>query len=625
MCSDKRMGSAMTIQDAIRHIVAGRHLDEQGAFAAASLIMDGAATPCQIAGLLVGLRMKGETVDEITGFVRAMRDRARAIPIRVDDLMDTCGTGGDGAGTFNISTVSALVAAGAGCRVAKHGNRAVSSRCGSAEVLERLGVAIEQPPEVTADQIVRIGVGFLFAPLYHEATRHAAGPRREIGVRSIFNIVGPLTHPAEVRRQVVGVFDGDLTDPLARVLRNLGSHHCLVLHGLDGLDEISLDAPTRISELKGDVVSTRTIEPEDLALRRVPLDRIRGGDADENARIVVSVLQGEKTPARDVVLANAGAAVYVGGRAVSLREGVVAAAHAIDSGAAMAKLEALRHASAVAGATSSGDHRRTVAVGDTVAGSRFLSDILKRKAAEVAEQKRRHPSIACNGGDLPPLRGFRSALEASGLSVIAEFKRRSPSKGVLRSDWDPIAAARCYADHGAAALSVLTDATFFGGSPADLSAARSGVDLPVLRKDFIVDPVQVHESRRADADAVLLIVRALGAERLRELLALCGALGMDALVEVHTREELCDALEAGAEIIGVNNRDLDTFEVRLETALRLRSLIPSDRIAVAESGIRRREDAARLDAAGFDAILVGETLMTAADPGSKLRELMGRA
>ncbi len=589
----------MTLQDAIQHVVAGRHLSESAARDVATLIMEGEATPSQIAALLVGLRMKGESVDEIAGFVRAMRAKATPVPVEFDELIDTCGTGGDGSGTFNISTVAAFVAAGAGCKVAKHGNRSVSSRCGSAEVLERLGVDIEQSPQETADNIRDIGLGFLFAPMYHGATRHAVTPRREIGVRSIFNIAGPLTHPAGAKRQVMGVFDGDLTEPLACVLRNLGSVHCLVLHGDDGLDEITLDAPTRISELKDGEVRTFRVTPEDLGLDRVPLDQLQGGDLDENARIATSVLRGEKSPAREIVLANAGAAIYVGGRAESLREGVVRAAESIDSGQALAILEALRR--------------------PVIAGS-FLPAILQHKAKEIARGKYNGFDGPCD--DSPP-RSFRDALRDDGISIIAEFKRNSPSKGMLHPHAKPGDVARCYAENGAAALSVLTDETFFGGTVSDLADARAAVALPVLRKDFILDAFQVHEARHAGADAILLIVRALDAGRLRDLLQLSTDLEMDTLVEIHDRDELRVALDAGARIIGVNNRNLDTFEVRLETSLELRPLIPSECVAVAESGIRTPDDVSRLRDLGFDAILVGEALMTAIDPGLMLRELRG--
>lgn len=332
----------MDIQEAIGALVNGESLAEPQAFAVATAIMDGRATPAQIAALLVAMRMKGETVDEITGFVSAMREKAASLPIDGDSLVDTCGTGGDSRGTFNISTVSAFVAAGAGCKIAKHGNRSVSSRCGSSEVLEELGIDTEMAPAETARCIERFGIGFLSAPQYHKATRHAVGPRREIGVRSIFNIIGPLTHPGGARRQLLGVFDGNLTEPLAHVLLRLGSTHCMVVHGEDGLDEITLTAPTRVSELRDGQVRTYSISPTDLGFESVAPEALHGGDPRTNARIALEVLGGKPGPARNVVLVNAGAAVYVAGRANDVGEGIAAAVESIDTGKALEALENLR-------------------------------------------------------------------------------------------------------------------------------------------------------------------------------------------------------------------------------------------------------------------------------------------
>jgi anthranilate phosphoribosyltransferase len=331
----------MTVTEAIRTTVTGRQLTEGQAAMVAAEITAGNATPAQIAALLVALRLKGETVDEITGFARAMRNGAQVACVGADNLVDTCGTGGDQSGTFNISTVSALVAAGAGCKVAKHGNRSVSSRCGSADVFQALGVNIQMAPARAAACISEIGLGFLFAPQYHPGARHAAGPRREIGVRTIFNLLGPLLNPAGVRRQVMGVYDPRLTEPIAQVLHRLGAVHCLVVHGEDGLDEITLAGQTFVTELKEDAVRSYTISPEEVGLRRAPRDALPGGDADTNARIVWAVLGGHPGPARDVVLFNAGASIYVGGQAASIGAGVQRAAKSIDSGRARAVLDGL--------------------------------------------------------------------------------------------------------------------------------------------------------------------------------------------------------------------------------------------------------------------------------------------
>jgi anthranilate phosphoribosyltransferase len=304
--------------------------------------MRGGATDAQIAAMLVALRVKGETKEEITGFARAMRAEASPVPCRGGDLVDTCGTGGDRSGTFNVSTISALVAAGAGCVVAKHGNRSISSQCGSADLFARLGVNVEASAETAGRCLDEVGVGFLFAPLLHKAMKYAVGPRKEIGVRTIFNILGPLTNPAGAKRQLLGVFDGALTETLAGVLKRLGSEHVLVVHGEDGMDEITLTGPTRVAELKDGVVDSYRIRPEDFGLRSVNSDALKGGDPDTNAAIAMDILNGGKGPSRDMVLLNSGAVAYVGGRASTIREGIRLAAESIDSGRALEKLERLK-------------------------------------------------------------------------------------------------------------------------------------------------------------------------------------------------------------------------------------------------------------------------------------------
>jgi len=330
----------MTVPEAIQAVVAGRRLSEQQASDAANAIMAGQATPAQIAGFLVALRMRGETADEIAGFVRAARAAATPVLPRSDGLLDTCGTGGDGSGTFNISTATGFVAAAAGCRVAKHGNRSVSSRCGSADVLAELGARVDLPAEDVATCIDEVGFGFLHAPRFHPGARHAVAPRREIGIRTIFNAIGPLVHPAGAKRQLVGVYAAELTEVMAEVLRRQGSEHCLVVHGLDGLDEFGLSAPTRVSELRHGRITTFSVSAADFGLPPAGIDALAGGDPARNAEILRAVLSGERGPHRDIVLINSGAAICVGGRADSIAEGVRLAADAIDSGAAMAKLRA---------------------------------------------------------------------------------------------------------------------------------------------------------------------------------------------------------------------------------------------------------------------------------------------
>ncbi len=331
----------MDIKAALAHVISRQNLDEGQAEAVMEQIMTGQATPAQIGGLLIALRMKGETVAEVTGFARAMRRNAIPVHPRCELLVDTCGTGGDGVSTFNISTVAAFVVAGMGLAVAKHGNRAMSSRCGSADVLGALGVNLDLPPEETAACIEEVGMGFLFAPKLHPAMKHAIGPRREMAVRTVFNILGPLTNPAGAQVQVMGVYDGTLTEMLANVLAALGSRAAFVVHGADGLDELSTTGPNRVSQLQAGQVRTFDLDPAELGLPRASLVDLAGGEAEANAAIVRSILDGESGPRRDVVLLNAAACLVAGGLAADMRQGIALGAQSIDSGAARAKLDRL--------------------------------------------------------------------------------------------------------------------------------------------------------------------------------------------------------------------------------------------------------------------------------------------
>lgn len=329
---------AMIIAEALSALVERRDLTEAQAAACMEQIMSGEATPAQFGAFVVALRMKGETVDEIAGMARVMREKSRRVVVD-GPLLDTCGTGGDGRGTFNASTAAAFVAAGAGVRVAKHGNRAMTSACGSADVLEALGAKIELSPEGVAACIEQAGIGFMFAPAFHPAMKFAAGPRREIGVRTVFNILGPLTNPAGVQAQVLGVADRLLAEKLAQVLLRLGIRHALVVHGEDGLDELSASAPSAVFEVKDGQVSAGRVDPSDFGLPRHSLDSLRGGSAAENATALRRVLAGEAGPLRDFTLLNAAAALVAADRAQDLSGGLSLAAQAIDSGAARERLE----------------------------------------------------------------------------------------------------------------------------------------------------------------------------------------------------------------------------------------------------------------------------------------------
>ena len=331
----------MNIREAIERLVNRTDLSEADTVDVMNQIMTGEATPLQVASFLTALRMKGETVEEITGAARVMREKAHRVNVGGKTVLDTCGTGGDQKGTFNISTTAAFVVAGAGVSVAKHGNRSVSSQSGSADVLGALGVKIDAPKERVEECIAKIGIGFLFAPLLHEAMKYAVQPRRDIGIRTVFNLLGPLTNPAMATHQLIGLYSGELVGAIAHVLKNLGSVSALVVHGEEGLDEISLCGPTKIAELRGGQVKEYTLTPEDVGLKRCQLAELNGGNAEHSAAIVRAVLQGEKGAARDIALLNSGAAIYVGGAAASIKDGIAVAAASIDSGKARQKLEAL--------------------------------------------------------------------------------------------------------------------------------------------------------------------------------------------------------------------------------------------------------------------------------------------
>lgn len=335
------MSGKTLMQEALAKVVEGTSLPRETARQVMEYIMDGGATPSQIGAFLTALRMKGETVEEVAGFAMGMRNKAIRVAADQHGLLDTCGTGGDGLGTLNISTAAAIVAAAGGVRVAKHGNRAMSSKSGSADVLEALGVHIALDSEQAASCLRETGICFMFAQLYSPSMRHAAGPRKELGFRNVFNLLGPLTNPARADRQLLGVFDPAKTEFVGEVLRELGTKRALVVGSRDGMDEISVSAPTQVTELINGDLKTYEITPGELGLGTYPLEEIIGGDAKYNAEQIRKLLDGAEGAFRDIVLANAGACFYVSGLSETLQEGVEKAKHVIDSGAAMKKLEQL--------------------------------------------------------------------------------------------------------------------------------------------------------------------------------------------------------------------------------------------------------------------------------------------
>ena len=330
-----------SIHEALEQVLTKTDLSSEQMESAMNAIMQGEATAAQIAGFIIALRMKGETVDELAAAARVMRNLSTKVEIAVQPLVDTCGTGGDGQKTFNISTASSLVAASAGVNIAKHGNRSISSKSGSADVLETLGVNLDLTPAQIANCVEEIGIGFMFAPMHHSCMKHAVGPRKELGVRTLFNLLGPLTNPAGAERQVLGVFDQRWLEPLARVLDSLGTQHALVINAKDGLDEITISGETEICELKQGKVTSYQVEPENFGMQTSDLSEIRVENAEDSAKMILSLLKGNPGPAADIVCLNAGAAIYVSGKCDSLKEGVSLAKLQISSNAAHEKLQQL--------------------------------------------------------------------------------------------------------------------------------------------------------------------------------------------------------------------------------------------------------------------------------------------
>ena len=336
----------MNINEAIKAVISRQNLNESEMHDVMSSIMTGQTTDAQIGAFLVGLSMKGETIEEITASAKVMRALATSVKLSSDEfLVDTCGTGGDGLGLFNISTASAFVVAAAGGKVAKHGNRSISSKSGSADVLEAAGINLSLNPELISQCIEEIGVGFMFAPAHHSAMKHAIGPRKELAIRTIFNVLGPLTNPAKAPNQIMGVFDKNLVEPIANVLKGLNSRHVMVVHSEDGLDEFSIANKTYLAELKDNKISTYTVHPHDFGLEEGSLDSIQAENAEQSLALIHEAFSGKQGEARDIIALNAGAAIYVSGLVNSLEEGITKANQTLSDGSAQDKLDAYIHAS----------------------------------------------------------------------------------------------------------------------------------------------------------------------------------------------------------------------------------------------------------------------------------------
>jgi anthranilate phosphoribosyltransferase len=647
------------IQDAIRQVVERKDLSAADARAVMGQMMDGKATNSQIASFITAMRMKGETEDELVGFARAMRDSSARIHAP-DDAVDMCGTGGDGTNTFNISTVASFVVAAAGVPVAKHGNRSVSSKCGSADVLSALGLPHDLPPAMVQECLRACSLGFMFAPIFHSSMRNVMVPRREVGIRTFFNLLGPMTNPAGVRNQLIGVYDASLAPTVARVLRSLGTERAMIVNG-SGMDEFTVLGKTRVVELNGRDIREYDVVPGTFGMDLAEPGELAGGDPAENSRIMMSVLKGKPSPRSDVVALNAGAGIHLSGRAENMDDGIEMARDALASGAALKKLLQFSEVSCRLEAD-----RQRAASPNTLSCGRLNTDVLIARSKEITDALlsdvsgndrarmllrnidtrlieepnvlsvillRRIVSVAANGitpsGDVHPLARSRTKLSQAiasypGIAIIAEYKPRSPSTPPLQVAPEPTLTVSSYSRGGAVGVSVLAEPDFFSGSADLFASIRSMTRLPMLFKDFIVSEEQIEAASMVGADSVLLIAQALTVDALGGFIEASVERGLEPLVEMHDSHDI-DKLARCArchqvKMVGINSRDLRTLKVdlaRFETMMRQ---IGGGRLVVAESGVSRSGDFDRLR--GCDAALIGSAFMNAEDLDSKVRDLV---
>ena len=539
---------------AIEELMQGRSLSEEMCYQTGTSLLQG-ADPHQIAAFLALLRAKGETVEELLGLLTALRKQAIPLtfPYRVLDIV---GTGGDGVGTANISTGSALLAAASGIPVVKHGNRAVSSQCGSADVLEALGIEIHLSPDELKKSVAENNFGFCFAPNYHPALQALRPIRKGLNFKTVFHLLGPLLNPANAEHLLLGVADASLVRLMAEVLFQLGTKRSLVFYGHQ-IDELSCLGPIDALLVTEKGIEPFHIDPEALGLQKCTIEDLMGKDSLFNAEQLKRALLPSGSPLTDTLILNAGAALFIYGKTASLQEGVLLVKERLKKG--------------------------------NVLKPNHLQEILLRKR-----------------GFARRARSLKEALQNHPRAIIGEIKRASPTAGKITEIPDPASRAKEYARAGVAAISILTDEAF-EGSFSDLTAVSKSVDLPILCKDFLLSPEQIAQAAQAGADAVLLIVAALG-KKTKELVQLAHLFGMEALVEVHHEKELEIALDSGADLIGVNQRDLRDFSMHPELFTALIQKIPAHYIKIAESGIRSLAEAEKLFSLGYNAVLVGEAL-----------------
>ena len=600
----------MNINEAVEKFSSGNSLKKNEIKEVFLSIMNNECNDAEIISFLMTLKTKGETVEEITGAAEVLREMSQKLKLNSQELVDTCGTGGDGQNTFNISTASAIVAAAAGVKIAKHGNKSISSKSGSSDLLEFSGINIDLDEEQAQKCFDDNGITFMFAPKYHKAMKNVANVRKSIKTRTIFNVLGPLSNPANAKYQILGVYDKKLILPIAKVIKGLGIKRAMVVHSEEGLDEISCEKDTYIAEVNENEISEYTINPKEFGLEILSLESLKVDSVEESYKIFMNMLENKDETAVNIVSLNAGAAIYISGIKENLKEGIEFAKELIISGKALKKFEDLKKS-----------------MPEKLNTPKILEEILENKAKEVADRKNK-----MTVQDLKEItymyslkRDFKGALinkiSKNKPAVIAEIKRASPSLGELNMNIIPAKVAADFEAMGAACLSVLTDAKYFKGSGAILEMAKKGCGLPVLRKDFIIDEYQIDESVTMGADCILLIVSALDKTLLKNLYDAAKVRDLDVIVEVHDYGELESALEIECDIIGINNRNLHTFDVDLNTSVELVKYIKDDQLIIAESGIHNFEDVKKMNECGINTFLVGESLMTSKDPINKFKEI----
>ena len=560
-------------------------------------MMEGEWSPAQVSAFLTALHMKGETADELAGFALAMTEKAVFVAT-CGPVMDTCGTGGDRKGGFNISTITAFVLAGCGIPVAKHGNRAASSPCGSADLLEALGMRYRLNPEEAAEALDRTGFAFLFAPDYHPATKSVVEIRKQLRMPTIFNLLGPLTNPAHPGVQLIGVYDREAVTLMASAIRKIDeSRRVVLIHSEDGWDEATLCGPFRHHPTFDD---PSTIDPAEFGFARCTPEELRGGSPQDNAEIAMAILSGENGAARETVLLNALLGYLVFHPESSPESAKRAVVESLDSGAAMHVVEKYKELFVGAGLVPARTERATTRVAPTI------FNLLDRKRVDVSHRKSK---IAVPSDDR------RVHWSRNRFHLIAEIKRSSLSAGEIRGKLDISCIASAYQNAGVSAISILTEEHYFHGSMDDLRAARATVSIPLLQKDFILDPFQILEAKLAGASFVLLIARFLSQEQLREMLRVCEEIRINTIVEITDESDLKKVTEP-VHFLGVNSRDLETLQIDLGKFARLRPLLP-DAFLIAESGISKEKDLTSVVDLGYHGALVGEHLLRAPDPGAE--------